>query len=128
MRRGKPRSSRALMSCGFTATYIVSAAAFVPLLYAVEPVSLAVRFPRQTAVELGFSAMSRGSAPTLIPLIGGRPPGTAAAAAAAAAGESRPPPTPSRYSFIKAETDTVPNRPQRRTGQPAEQQTVCARV
>ncbi|KAK5872850.1 hypothetical protein PBY51_013512 [Eleginops maclovinus] len=39
-----------------------------------EPVSLTVRF--QSAV--GFSAMSRGSAPSLIPLIGGWPPGSTA--------------------------------------------------
>ncbi|KAI9521148.1 hypothetical protein NQZ68_010852 [Dissostichus eleginoides] len=40
-----------------------------------EPVSLTVRF--QSAV--GFSAMSRGSAPSLIPLIDGWPPGSTAA-------------------------------------------------
>ncbi|KAM3621507.1 uncharacterized protein V6R79_012116 [Siganus canaliculatus] len=60
--------------------------------------------------------MSRGSSPPLIPLIGGWSPETPAA------GEFRihwHPPL-SRYSFISSELDTVPNGPQRRTGQPRE--------
>lgn len=52
---------------------------FVPLLFAVEHVSLAVRFHASLQSRLGFSAMSRGSAPSLIPLIGCWPPGSPAA-------------------------------------------------
>lgn len=49
---------------------------FVPLL-----LRYGARFPhgacpRQSAVRLGFSAMSRGSAPSLIPLTGGWAPGS----------------------------------------------------
>lgn len=89
---------------------------FVPLLYAMEPVSLAVRFPRQSAVRLGFSAMSRGSAPSLIPLIGGCPPGSTAAAGEFR-GHSHFP--VSLFIHKSGDPDTVPNPPQRCTGQPS---------
>lgn len=43
-------------------------------LCAMEPVFLAVRLHASLQSDSAFSAMSRGSAPTLIPLIGGCPP------------------------------------------------------
>lgn len=74
-----PFPSHPLMSCSFRATYIVVTAVFVPLLYAMEPFPLTVRFHASLQSDSAFSAMSRGSAPSLIPLIGGCPPGSPAA-------------------------------------------------
>lgn len=88
---------------------------FVPLLCAMEPVSPAVRFHARLQSDSAFSAMSCGSAPSLIPLIGGCPPGSPGCWGVLQSLAF----TPSRYSFMKVLPDTVPNRPQRRTGRPS---------
>lgn len=83
------------------------------------PVSLAVRF--QFAVRLGFSATSRGSAPSLIPLIGGWAPWSPTA------GEFR-----SHWHFlvslfihkIRARYRPEPTAEAHRTAEPAEQHRV----
>lgn len=80
----------------------------VPLLCAPEPVPLVVRFLASLRSDSAFSATSRGSAPSLIPLTRGWPPGSPAA------GEFRSHSHTPVALFHSRERSPIPSRTDRR--------------
>lgn len=103
------------MSCSSRGTYIVVTAVSFRCFMLWSPFPSHGAFPRQSAVKARFfrneprlGSVGNPSHRWLAP----REPGCRGSFAVTGI-------SPSRYSFIKAEFDTVPNRPQRRTGQPS---------